>query len=37
MKNVFEYIGTVKYDAQIHLQVWKNSVCTGEGNLPLIT
>ena len=32
---VFE--GTVKYYAQIHLQVWQNSVCTGQGNLPLIT
>ena len=30
-------IGTVKYYAQIHLQVWQNSVCTGQGNLPLIT
>ena len=30
-------IGTVKYYAQIHLQVWQNSVCTGLGNLPLIT
>ena len=29
--------GTVKYYAQIHLQVWQNSVCTGQGNLPLIT
>ena len=29
MKNVFEFIGTVKYYAQIHLQVWQNSVCTG--------
>ena len=28
--------GTVKYYAQIHLQVWQNSVCTGQGNLPLI-
>ena len=26
--------GTVKYYAQIHLQVWQNSVCTGQGNLP---
>ena len=39
---VFESIvpeakGTVKYYAQIHLQVWQNSVCTGQGNLPLIT
>ena len=25
MKNVFEFIGTVKYYAQIHLQVWQNS------------
>ena len=31
------YMGTVKYYAQIHLQVWQNSVCTGQGNLPLIT
>ena len=31
------YSGTVKYYAQIHLQVWQNSVCTGQGNLPLIT
>ncbi len=23
--------GTVKYYAQIHLQVWQNSVCTGAG------
>ncbi|MGYP000087528969 len=30
-------LGTVKYYAQIHLQVWQNSVCTGQGNLPLIT
>ena len=30
------YSGTVKYYAQIHLQVWQNSVCTGQGNLPLI-
>jgi len=30
-------VGTVKYYAQIHLQVWQNSVCTGQGNLPLIT
>ena len=29
--------GTVKFYAQIHLQVWQNSVCTGQGNLPLIT
>ena len=29
--------GTVKYYAQIHLQFWQNSVCTGQGNLPLIT
>ena len=29
--------GTVKYYAQIHLQVWQNSVCTGQGNLPLTT
>ena len=31
------YRGTVKYYAQIHLQVWQKSVCTGQGNLPLIT
>ena len=31
------YSGTVKYYAQIRLQVWQNSVCTGQGNLPLIT
>lgn len=31
------FSGTVKYYAQIHLQVWQNSVCTGQGNLPLIT
>ena len=31
------FLGTVKYYAQIHLQVWQNSVCTGQGNLPLIT
>jgi len=31
------HAGTVKYYAQIHLQVWQNSVCTGQGNLPLIT
>ena len=30
-------LGTVKYYAQIHLQFWQNSVCTGQGNLPLIT
>jgi len=30
------YRGTVKYYAQIHLQIWQNSVCTGQGNLPLI-
>ena len=29
--------GTVKYYAQIRLQIWQNSVCTGQGNLPLIT
>ena len=29
--------GTVKYYAQIHLQFWQNSVCTGQENLPLIT
>ena len=28
--------GTVKYYAQIRLQIWQNSVCTGQGNLPLI-
>ena len=27
-------IGTVKYYAQIRLQIWQNSVCTGQGNLP---
>ena len=26
--------GTVKYYAQIRLQVWQNEVCTGQGNLP---
>ena len=31
-----EALGTVKYYAQIHLQTWQNSVCTGQGNLPLI-
>ena len=30
-------VGTVKYYAQICLQVWQNSVCTGQGYLPLIT
>ena len=34
---IFDEVGTVKYYAQIHLQVWQNSVCTGQGNLPLIT
>ena len=34
---IFTQIGTVKYYAQIHLQFWQNSVCTGQGNLPLIT
>ena len=29
-------IGTVKYYAQIRLQVWQNSVCTRQGNLLLI-
>ena len=29
-------LGTVKYYAQIHLQVWQNSVCTRQGNLLLI-
>ena len=29
-------LGTVKYYAQIRLQVWQNSVCTGQRNLPLI-
>ena len=33
----FVACGTVKYYAQIHLQFWQNSVCTGQGNLPLIT
>ena len=28
--------GTVKYYAQIHLQVWQNFVCIGQVNLPLI-
>ena len=36
-RNFGKAIGTVKYYAQIHLQVWQNSVCTGQGNLPLIT
>ena len=31
-----EMQGTVKYYAQIRLQIWQNSVCTGQGNLPLI-
>ena len=35
LKPVFK--GTVKYYAQIRLQIWQNSVCTGQGNLPLIT
>ena len=35
-ESVIDY-GTVKYYAQIHLQVWQNSVCTGQENLPLIT
>ena len=35
--NAIVSAGTVKYYAQIHLQVWQNSVCTGQGNLPLIT
>ncbi len=34
---IYSAYGTVKYYAQIHLQVWQNSVCTGQGNLPLIT
>ena len=29
-------LGTVKYYAQIHLQVWQNFVCIGQVNLPLI-
>lgn len=29
--------GTVKYYAQIRLQVWQNKVCTGQEKLPLIT
>ena len=37
VKMAFRNGGTVKYYAQIHLQVWQNSVCTGQGNLPLIT
>lgn len=32
-----QHRGTVKYYAQIHLQVWQNSVCTGQVPLPLIT
>ena len=28
-------VGTVKYYAQIHLQVWQNSVCTGQGRLAI--
>ena len=36
-KRLQSELGTVKYYAQIHLQVWQNSVCTGQGNLPLIT
>ena len=24
------------YERQIRLQIWQNSVCTGQGNLPLI-
>ena len=32
----FEIMGTVKYYAQIHLQVWQNFVCIGQVNLPLI-
>ena len=35
-KNGTQGIGTVKYYAQIRLQIWQNSVCTGQGNLPLI-
>ena len=35
--DVYKRVDTVKYYAQIHLQVWQNSVCTGQGNLPLIT
>ena len=27
--------GTVKYYAQIHLQFWQNSVCTGQGRLAI--
>ena len=27
--------GTVKYYAQIHLQVWQNSVCTGQGRIAI--
>ena len=30
------FLGTVKYYAQIRLQIWQNSVCIGQGNLPLI-
>ena len=29
--------GLLEAEAEIHLQVWQNSVCTGQGNLPLIT
>ena len=34
--NRIKWNGTVKYYAQIRLQIWQNSVCTGQGNLPLI-
>ena len=27
----------VKYYAQISLQIWQNSVCTGQVSVPLIT
>ena len=36
-KSSVEEDGTFKYYAQIHLQFWQNSVCTGKENLPLIT
>ena len=28
-------LGTVKYYAQIHLQFWQNSVCTGQRRLAI--
>ena len=34
-KDVTVYrIGTVKYYAQIHLQIWQNKVCTRQGTCP---